>query len=260
MAFAHRNALAKSLRALHVPGNPVLLTNVWDGGSAKAVISHPETKAVATASYAIAETTGVSDGELSLEDNLFGIRRVAKIVDKAGLPLTADLQDGYENIGANIKKVIEAGAVGCNVEDENHATSQLRSFDEAVQRIKTAVVAAKEAGVPDFCVNARTDTIVYGGTIEEAIQRGKAFLEAGALTVFVWGGPTGRGLRDAEVKQLVDAFGGMLNVKMNLRPGQLNAKELGALGVARISIGPELWGKAMTRVKEVLEETVAAKQ
>ncbi|KAF2167685.1 hypothetical protein M409DRAFT_53670 [Zasmidium cellare ATCC 36951] len=260
MAFAHRNALAKTLRSLHIPGQPLLLTNVWDGSTAKAVTTHPATKAVATASYAIAETTGVTDGSLSLSDNLFGIRRVANIVDKAGLPLTADLQDGYEDIRTNIKKVIEAGAVGCNIEDENHATSQLRPFDEAVTRIRTAVAAAKEVGVPDFCINARTDTLVYGGTIDEAIQRGKAFLEAGALTVFVWGGPSGRGLRDAEIKQLVEAFGGMLNVKMNLREGQLNARELGELGVARISIGPELWGKAMARFREVLEETIAAKE
>lgn len=259
MAFTHRNDLAKKLRALHVPGDPILLTNVWDGGSAKAVISNPATKAVATASYAIAETTGVSDAELSLEDNLFGIRRVAKVVDKAGLPLTADMQDGYEDIAANIKSVIEAGAVGCNIEDENHATGQLRDFDDAVNRVKLVVAAAKEAGVPDFCLNARTDAIVYGGTVEEAIKRGNAFLEAGALTVFVWGGPSGRGLRDAEVKQLAEAFGGMLNVKMNLRPGFLNAKELAGLGVARISVGPELWAKAMARFKEGVEEAVSKK-
>lgn len=257
MAFAHRNELAKKLRALHVPGNPVLLTNVWDGASANAVVSNPATKAVATASYAIAESTGVSDAELSLEDNLFGVRRVAKVVDKAGLPLTADMQDGYEDIAANIKKVIEAGAVGCNIEDENHATVQLRGLDDAVSRVKAAVAAAKEAGIPDFCVNARTDAILYGGTIEDAIKRGKAFLEAGAVTVYVWRGPSDRGLRDAEVKQLAEAFGGMLNVKMNLRPGQLTAKELADLGVARISIGPELYKKAMASLKEALEGAIA---
>ncbi|KAK4494004.1 hypothetical protein PRZ48_015190 [Zasmidium cellare] len=257
MAFTHRNPLAKTLRSLHVPGTPLLLTNVWDGATAKAVTAHPGTKAVATASYAIAESTGVSDGELSLPDNLFGIRRVANIVDKAGLPLTADLQDGYEDIGASVRRVIEAGAVGCNVEDEDHAKGGLRGFEEAVERVRIAVAAAREAGVPDFCINARTDTLVYGGTLDEAIARGKAFLDAGALTVFVWGGPSGRGLRDAEIKKLVEAFGGMLNVKMNLREGMLNARELGGLGVARISCGPELWAKAMGRFKEVLDETVA---
>lgn len=260
MAFAHRNELAKKLRALHVPGNPILLTNVWDGASAKAVISNPATNAVATASYAIAESSGVADAELSLEDNLFGIRRVAKVVEKAGLPLTADMQDGYDDIATNVKRVIEAGAVGCNIEDVHHDTEKLRDLDDAVNRIRLAVAAAKEAGVPDFCVNARTDTILYGGSVEDAIKRGKAFLEAGALTVYVWGGPTGRGLRDAEVKQLVEGLGGMLNVKMNLRPGMLNAKEIGALGVARISIGPELYQKAMMAVREALEGAVSMKK
>lgn len=256
MAFAHRNELATKLRALHIPGSPVVLTNCYDAASAQVVVSNPSTKAVATASFAIAATVGLQDAELTLEDNLIGIRRVAKVVDKAGLPLTADLQDGYEDIATNVVKVIEAGAVGANIEDENHATGQLRDIDDAIARIKAAVAAAKEAGVPDFCVNARTDAVAYGHPIEEAIKRGTAFLEAGACTVFVWGGPKGRGLSTEEVKQLVQAFGGMLNVKMNLRPGFHNAKELAELGVARISIGPELFWKAMAALKEEMEAAI----
>ncbi|KAF7188693.1 2,3-dimethylmalate lyase [Pseudocercospora fuligena] len=253
MAFAHRNALAKTLRSLHIPGSPVILTNCYDAATASAVCSHPSTKAVATASYAIAATSGFTDAGLTLEANLAGICRISSVVDKAGLPLTADMQDGYEDIAANIKKVIEAGAVGCNIEDEDHETEKLRPFDEAVKRIELAVAAAKEYGVPDFCVNARTDVVAKGGTIEEAIKRGKAFLKAGASTVFVWGGPSGRGLRDEEIRRLVEGLGGMVNVKMNLRPGFLNAAELAQLGIARISVGPELYLKAMAGFNAALE-------
>lgn len=259
MAYAHRNDLAKKLRALHIPGTPVIFANVYDGATAKAVAQHPYTKAVASASFAIAETSGTSDPELTLEDNLAGVRRIARLTDQAGLPLTADMQDGYADIATNIEKAIAVGAVGCNIEDVHHESGQLRDLDDAVARIKTAVSVASKAGVPDFCVNARTDTLVYGGSIDEAIKRGKAFLKAGALTVYVWGGPSGRGLRDGEIRQLVDAFGGMLNVKMNLRPGFLQAREIADLGVARISIGPELYHKAMAGFKGALNDMYAKK-
>lgn len=256
MAFVHRNELATTLRALHVPGDPIILTNCYDAATAQIVASNLSTKAVATASFAVAAAAGIADAELGLEDNLVAVRKIAKVTDKAGLPLTADLQDGYEDIAANIRKVIEAGAVGANIEDENHATAQLRDIDDAVSRIKMAVAAAKEAGVPDFCINARTDAVVYGHPIEEAIKRGKAFLEAGACTVFVWGGPKGRGISTQEVKQLVEAFGGMLNVSMALKPGFLNAKDIARLGVARISIGPALYRKAMDAFKKTMEAAI----
>ena len=253
MAFSHRNTLAKQLRALHVAGNPVVFTNCYDGASAQAVIAHPSTKALATASYAIAATLGVEDAELSCEDNLSRVRLISQLADQAGLPLSADLQDGYRDIATNIVQVIAAGAVGANIEDADGEKAELRQFDDAVSRIKTAVKACKDAGVPDFCINARTDALVYGGSIEEVIKRGKAYLDAGATTVFVWGGPTGRGVSSDEIKQLVKAFDGRLNVKMNLSAGFLNVKEIAALCVARISIGPELFKKAVSAYKNGLE-------
>jgi 2-methylisocitrate lyase-like PEP mutase family enzyme len=235
------------------------LTNVYDGASANAVISHPSTTAVATASYAIAAVVGVADNDLSLKDNLVGIRIVSSVVNKTDLPLTADLQDGYDDIGSTIKQAIEAGVVGANIEDVDNKAEKLRSVDDAVSRIKAALAAAAEAGVPDFCVNARTDALVYGGSIEDAISRGKAYLDAGAVTVYIWGGPSGRGVSSSEIKQLAEALGGMINVKMNLRPGFLNVQEIADLGVARISVGPEMWAKAMAGFKNALE-TVAKRE
>jgi 2-methylisocitrate lyase-like PEP mutase family enzyme len=259
MAPSGLNEKAKRLRELCKPGDPVVLTNVYDGASAQAVISHPSTKAVATASFAVAAVFGVADADLTLKDNLAGIRLVSSVVSKTDFPFTADLQDGYDDIGSTIKQAIEAGVVGANIEDVDNKINKLRSVDDAVSRIKAALAAAAEAGVPDFCVNARTDALVFGGSIEDAIARGKAYLDAGAVTVYVWGGPSGRGVSSDEIKQLVEALGGMINLKMNLRPGFFNVQQIADLGVARISVGPEMWAKAMAGFKNALE-TVAKRE
>jgi 2-methylisocitrate lyase-like PEP mutase family enzyme len=130
----------------------------------------------------------------------------------------------------------------------------LRPLDEAVARVRTVVEAAKEAGVPDFALNARTDVLSQEGTtLDDAIVRGKAFLEAGACTVFVWGGPKGRGVSKEEVKVLVRELEGRVNVMMLLAEGFLGVQEIRKLGVARVSIGPGLWMCAMKAVKEQAE-------
>jgi 2-methylisocitrate lyase-like PEP mutase family enzyme len=253
MASTSLNDRAKLLRQLCKPGDPVVLTNVYDAATAAIVADHPTTKAVATASFAIAATNGIRDNDLSLDDNLMGVRKVAAVVNKMGLPLTADMQDGYDDVASTIKEVIKAGAIGCNIEDVDNRTEKLRDFDDAVTRIKTAVTAARDAGVPDFCVNARTDVLAFGGSIKDAISRGRAYLDAGAVTLFVWGGAEGRGVTKEEVAELVTGLNGMVNVKMNLRPGFLTVKELSEIGVARISVGPEMFHKAMAGFKEALE-------
>lgn len=259
MAPVSLNDKAKKLRQLCTPGDPLVLTNVYDGASAQAVVKHPATKAVATASYALAAGIGVADAELTIKDNLAGIRVVSSVVNKTDLPLTADLQDGYNDVGSTIKQAIEAGVVGANIEDVDNQAGRLRSIEDSVSRIRAALAAAAEAGVPDFCVNARTDALVYGGSIEDAIERGRAYLNAGAVTIYVWGGPSGRGVSSDEIKQLVKALGGMINSKMNLRSGYLNVQQIADLGVARISVGPEMWAKAMAGFNKALE-TVAKRE
>lgn len=250
--MASLNDKAKKLRSLCKPGEPLVLLNAYDGASASILINHPNTKAIATASFAVAAVIGVADNDLTFEDNITGIRTVASVVNKTDFPLTADLQDGYDDVAKTINTAIEIGVVGANIEDVDKA-GRLRDADEAVSRIKTALKAAADAGVPDFCVNARTDTLLFGGSIQDAIARGKKYLEAGATTVYVWGGPSGRGVSRDEIKELVKGLGGMINVKMNLRPGFLNQKEIAESGVARISIGPELYVKAMAGFKAALE-------
>jgi 2-methylisocitrate lyase-like PEP mutase family enzyme len=252
LSASQLNDLAKNLKSLHVSGQPLLLANVWDASSAQTIASQHSTKALATASYAVAMMVGVEDASLNLALNLAGISYAAAGLRKAGkeasIPLSADLQDGYGEPAETIRQAIRLGVVGCNLEDcyTDSPEPKLRSIEESVQRIKGVLAAAKEAGVPDFVVNARTDTFgKMGGSVEEVIERGNAYLEAGATTVFVWG--VGKhDITADDVTKMVDAFGGRLAVQ----PGSLGIKKLRELGAARISVGPMLWRKATEVVKQ----------
>ncbi|KAL4966761.1 phosphoenolpyruvate phosphomutase-domain-containing protein [Aspergillus stella-maris] len=246
-----QNELAIQFRNFHVPGNPVVLTNVYDAATASLIAKHPATKAIATASFAIAASQGIADNDMTLSQNLDRVRPIAAALSENGLPklpLSVDAQDGYD-IVETIKEVINLGAVGCNIEDLNNHTNEVRPLQEAMDRIALAIKTARDLGVPDFVINARTDVLGDGGSVEDAIERGKAFLKAGACTVFVWGGPGGRGVSTEEIKKLVEAFQGRLNVKPILKEGYLTISELKDLGVARISHGPELYKVAMRAIK-----------
>ena len=264
------NAMAKTLKGLHIPSKPIIFANIWDLSSFNALLSlnsavDPKpVKAVATASWAFAAALGIKDEELTFEQNLAAIRKIAPAVAKAGLPLSVDLQDGYgSRIGEAVTAAVGAGAHGANLEDSIPSVGfgrgiegSLYPADEQVGRLKTALRAAADAGCPDFAVNARCDVFVLDESSElsdearmaEALKRGKAYLDAGATTVFYWGG--GRGLRDAEVKGLVEALDGRVAVKLAEREGALSTAELARLGVARVSVGPSLYRKAMEAVKK----------
>ncbi|KAJ5438462.1 uncharacterized protein N7458_009460 [Penicillium daleae] len=190
-----QNQIAKHFRTLHNPQDPLILTNVYDASTASIIASLPTTRAIATASFAVAATLGVDDENLTKDQNLSALQIIISAVHRVNpaLPVTVDLQDGYGNdlpaLAATIKEAIALGAVGCNLEDMDNAAGTLRSLDEAVARVRTVVEAAREAGCPDFALNARTDVLFQEGkTLADAIERGKAFLVAGACTVFVWGG------------------------------------------------------------------------
>lgn len=258
------NHLAAHFRSLHQPGHPLILANAYDAPTASLIASLPTAQAIATASFAIAATLGINDADLTKTQNLAAIKPILAAVRAAdpAKPVTVDLQDGYGDLpalAATIQEVIALGAVGCNLEDVDNATGRLRPVGEAVERVRTVVEAAREAGVPDFVVNARTDVLYQdGASVRDAVERGRAFLRAGACTVFVWGGPGGRGVSAEEVRELVRELGGMVNVKMNLRDGFLGVKEIRELGVARVSVGPELWKTAMAAFKERAELLLAS--
>ncbi|KAF9889278.1 hypothetical protein FE257_007386 [Aspergillus nanangensis] len=247
------NLAAKTFKGLHKPHPPVVLANVYDAVSAKTVASLPNSKAIGTASYAIAEAAGIEDDDLTLEENLRATKIIASAIKGQGKPLTVDAQDGYgDQLEETIKQLIGIGAVGANLEDYDRAKKQLYSVTDAVDRIKQALSIAKALGVPDFVLNARADPLLYGGTIDEVISRGQAFLAAGATSVFVLG-PLDQehpgGLSKEQISKLVEAFDGRVNVT----PGAFTTKEVAALGVSRISVGPDLQFAATAAVKKEAE-------
>jgi len=234
------NKLPQILKTLHQrPNKPLVLTNVYDILSARAVAELPVSEALATASYAVAEAAGITDNNLTLEVNLAAVRGIAAISREFNIPLTVDLQDGYgPKLEDAIESLIEYGIAGINLEDYDRATEKMYDADTAASRIRRVLDMAKKHNVQDFVVNARCDILVQGGELEEALDRGKKYIEAGATTVFVWGGS--RGISRTEVEQLVRAFGGRLNVLLKLSDDGLDIKQLAQIGVARISIGPTL--------------------
>jgi len=219
---------ALALKALHEAPEILQVVNVWDAISAKVIADVPGTTAIATAGHSIAASFGYPDGGMPLDLALSGAKTIADAVE---LPVSADLDDGYDDPAETIRRAIGFGIVGANVED------RMRPFDEAVARVRAITAAAEAEGVA-FQLNARTDAIVRGGDapmedrLAEAIRRGTAFLDEGAALVFVPGA-----IQREHVEQLVEGLGaGKLSI-IGL-PGALPAKEYEALGVARISYGP----------------------
>jgi 2-methylisocitrate lyase-like PEP mutase family enzyme len=248
------NAEAQSFKTLHVPGKPLLLANVHDAASARVVASTPGCNALATASFSVALVNGTDDANLDLDTYLRAIRDISAVSRSTGKPLTVDLQDGYgERLEEAVRSVIALGVVGINLEDSEQTTSGMMDETQAVQRIKRALAAAAEAGVPDFVVNARADTFFRGGSLEESIRRGKLYLEAGATSVYILGGGPD-GLSREEVSNMVEGLQGRVNVGLKLpksgsQVSTLSSKDFAELGVSRISVGPQLYLAAVETMK-----------
>ncbi|GAA2992844.1 2-methylisocitrate lyase-like PEP mutase family enzyme [Microbacterium terrae] len=233
---------AQTLARLHAAPEILQVVNVWDAVSAKTIAALPETRAIATAGHSIAATFGYADGEnIPLEIML---DLVGRIVDAVGdLPVSADLDAGFGDAGDTVRRAIGVGVVGANIED------RLRPLDESVAVVEAAIAAGEAEGVP-FVLNARTDAFVRAGgrpveeSIADAIERGRAYLAAGADLVFV------PGILDAAVtRQLVDGIGERKISVIGL-PGALSAGEYEALGVARVSYGPMTQRVALTALQD----------
>ncbi len=217
------------LGQLHADPELLVLVNVWDVITAKVVADLPGCRALATTSHSIAASAGYPDGEvMPLAEMIADVGRIASATD---LPVTADLEAGYGDVGETVREAIGVGVVGANIED------QMRPFDEAVALMRSAVEAAAAEGV-DFVLNARTDAVVKAGdrpredVIADAIARGRAYLEAGAGCVFVPGKMTRE-----EIEALVAGLG-RNKLSLIAAGGSLPLPELQALGVARVSVGP----------------------
>jgi 2-methylisocitrate lyase-like PEP mutase family enzyme len=131
--------------------------------------------------------------------------------------------------------------VGINLEDFGRDVARLYTISEAQERIRRVLRVAREEGVPEFVVNARTDALSVGKPVDEAIERGIAYLTAGAANVFIWGGSSRKGWSREDVKKACGELGGMLNVILvRTRSDGLSVEELRKIGVSRISVGPQL--------------------
>lgn len=235
---------AQALIRLYEAPEILRVVNVWDVASAKAVAALPETRAIATAGHSIAATFGYPDGQLPRELMIDMVGRIAAAVEQ---PVTADLDDGYGDAGETTRLAIGVGVVGANIED------RLKPLAESVAQVQAIVKAGDAEGVA-FALNARTDAIVRGGDrpladkLADAVERGRAYLDAGATAVFV------PGVLDADAtRTLVDGIGAGKVSVIGL-PGALTAEEYEALGVSRISYGPMVQRVALTAVQDLASD------
>ncbi len=223
----------KAFAALHVPGDPLVLFNIWDVGSARAVIS-AGAKALATGSHPVADANGWPDGEqVPIDFALDNARRIALL---AQVPLTVDFEGAYsidpDGAAANVVRLSQCGAVGCNFEDQIIGGTGLHSLSDQTQRI----AAIREAVGSEFFINARTDlylktSIHDDALLDETITRGKAFADAGASGFFV-----PRLYDPTQIERVVREVPLPLNVIQF--PGSPQKSVWAQAGVARISHGP----------------------
>jgi 2-methylisocitrate lyase-like PEP mutase family enzyme len=239
---------ARELLRLHTEPDLLVVVNVWDVISARVVANTPGTKALATASHSIAASFGYPDGEHIPRDLM--VEAVGRIAAAVELPVTADLEAGYGDAGETISRAIDVGIVGANLED------QLKPLADSVRAVEAAVAAGERAGVP-FVLNARTDAFLRAGdkdpaaVLADAIERGRAYLDAGASTFFAPGK-----LDEPTVTALVDALGPQ-KVNLIAVPGSLSLETLHRLGVARVSFGPWSQNVALTALASLAEDAYA---
>lgn len=240
---------ARLFTRLHSKGNPLILFNIWDAGSARAV-QEAGAKAVATGSWSVASAHGYADGEqLPFELVLANLQR---IIASVNVPVSLDLEGGYGKspveLQENVAQVIEAGAVGINFEDQIIGSDGLHATDTQCERIAAIRSATEDASVPLF-INARTDLFLQTdpaehntALVEAAIERAKYYAAAGASGFFV------PGLANAEhIRTLCEHSSLPLNIM--IVPDAPSVHELAALGVARISHGPGPYRVAMDTLK-----------
>ncbi len=237
----------RAFAALHAPGDPVILFNAWDAGSAK-VVAEAGASAIATGSASVAGAQGFSDAE-ALPIGL-ALANAARVVETVELPVTIDFEGAYaiepEGVAANMTRLAATGAVGCNFEDQVVGGEGLHEIADQAARI----AAARKAVAPDFFINARTDIFLKAkpathdaAMVDAALERARAYADAGASGFFV---PL---LSDLRLLERVCAAS-PLPVNFMAFPGAPPAKEVAATGVARISHGPFPWRLAMAALKE----------
>lgn len=239
----------ETFAALHMPGDPLILFNAWDAGSAAAV-AKAGARAVATGSWSVAAAQGFADAEgLPLD---LALANAERIVGAVALPVSIDFEGGYavdkEALAANMARLAATGAVGCNFEDQLVGSNPRAMHAIDVQAARIA--AAREAVGAAFFLNARTDIFLINGPdthsdamVGDAIARAHAYAAVGASGLFV------PGLVDlAKLERLCRES--PLPVNFMAFPGAPSAKQVGDVGVARVSHGPGPYRLAMQALEE----------
>ena len=246
---------AEALRALHRAGRPLVLVNVWDSATAR-IVEKAGAPAIATTSAGIAFAAGYPDGQKISRERM--LEAVARIVASVAVPVTADVEAGYgdspEDVHRTVEGVLEAGAVGMNLEDGTGRPDRpLADLAVQVEKIRAAVEAGRRQSVP-VVVNARTDVYLdrvgpEEGRLAETLRRGVAYRDAGADCVFV------PGVTDpALIGELVRRLACPVNVLAGA--GSPPVSELARLGVARVSLGSGPMRAAVTLVQRLAEEAL----
>jgi len=241
----------ETFAALHVPGNPIILYNIWDVGSALAVVA-AGAQALATGSHPVADANGWPDGQQVPLD--FALANARRIVDAVELPVTVDFESAYavdpEEAGANVARLAATGAVGCNFEDQVIGGEGLYPLDLQVRRI----AAIRKAVGDQFFINARTDLFLKTQTYDDAlvgqvVERGKAFADAGASGFFV--------PRLSDPRQIIRVVQEVpLPLNVIAFPSAPPKSEWANAGVARISHGPFPHRALMAKLTEMARDAI----
>jgi 2-methylisocitrate lyase-like PEP mutase family enzyme len=236
---------AQAFRALHhgrEAGDPLVLPGPWDAASARA-FADAGFPALATPSAGVAASLGYADGDTPAEEMFAAVARIARPVD---VPVSADVEDGYGlPPGELVARLLDAGAVGCNLEDTDRATKTLKD----PRRHADWLAEVRAAAGDDLFVNARVDTFLRGvDDPAEAVERVRLYAEAGADCVYPITVPAGR------LPLLRAATDVPINVFASASPGDPPVAELGRLGATRITFGPGLQRRAQAAVADIARE------
>jgi 2-methylisocitrate lyase-like PEP mutase family enzyme len=241
---------AAAFGALHERGNPVIIYNIWDAGTARAV-ADAGARALGTGSWSVAAAQGYADGEnLPMEALLVTAKSIAMAVD---LPLTVDFEGGYAedpaDLAKNVGRVVDAGAIGINFEDQVVHGSGVYPVEKQAERIRAIRALADDRDIP-FFINARTDLFLqegdrekHLGLLDQAVARAQAYASAGASGFFAPGLAD-----DGLIAKLCEAVAIPVNIMM--MGGVSPPKRLAELGVARVSYGPGPYRAMMSKLKE----------
>ncbi|MFI9724295.1 isocitrate lyase/phosphoenolpyruvate mutase family protein [Streptomyces sp. NPDC052396] len=237
---------ARLFHSLHTPTHPLALANAWDVASAL-VIEAAGAPAIATTSAGVAWSLGSPDGDTLARDQALNL--ISRITTAVSVPVTADIEGGYGQDAAGVAEtvagVLEAGAVGVNIEDGNRPPAELAA------RLTAARGVAERAGVRLF-LNARTDTYRLGlgdpaTRFKETLERARVYVDAGADGIFV------PGVTDSAT---ITALAADISVPLNIMagPGAPDVAGLGALGVARVSLGAGVARAAFAAARRAAQE------